>query len=250
MAVPQAEAYRAVYRAQFLNATLPGGVLGDVHRGVRHGRDAGALGRALRSVLWDRTSGQAVQVALAVAAVPLLPGAARGWVIWPVALLAAGVVLVALAASRTSAWRAAAGELHRVLGGRGVWQRVVLLSAVAVGGHVLAFVVAARSVGIGAPVHELVPLGLVVLLASAIPLSIAGWGPREGAAAGVFAATGFGADAGLVVSVVYGVMVLVATLPGALLFRRRRDVVPSAVADDGSDSEEGESVWASAPTPS
>ena len=29
------------YRAHFLNAVLPGGVLGDLHRGVSHGRDAG-----------------------------------------------------------------------------------------------------------------------------------------------------------------------------------------------------------------
>ena len=32
-------AIAAYYRSQFLNVTLPGGVLGDVHRGVRHGRD-------------------------------------------------------------------------------------------------------------------------------------------------------------------------------------------------------------------
>ena len=39
------------YRSQFLNATLPGGVLGDVHRGVRHGRDGGDTGPGVRSVV-------------------------------------------------------------------------------------------------------------------------------------------------------------------------------------------------------
>ncbi len=29
----------AYYRSQFLNTTLPGGVLGDVHRGLSHGRE-------------------------------------------------------------------------------------------------------------------------------------------------------------------------------------------------------------------
>jgi hypothetical protein len=57
---------------------------------------------------------------------------------------------------------------------------------------------------------------LGVLLVSAIPLNIAGWGPREGAAAWVFGAAGLGAGVGLEVAVVYGVMALVATLPGAL----------------------------------
>src|SRR6201999_2132845 len=31
------EAVAAYYRSQFLNATLPGGIVGDVHRAARHG---------------------------------------------------------------------------------------------------------------------------------------------------------------------------------------------------------------------
>ena len=46
--------------------------------------------------------------------------------------------------------------------------------------------------------------------------SVAGWGPREGATAWAFAAAGLGADQGVATAVVYGVMVLVASLPGAL----------------------------------
>ena len=38
VAVPVRAAFRRYYRSQLLNATLPGGVLGDVHRGVEHGR--------------------------------------------------------------------------------------------------------------------------------------------------------------------------------------------------------------------
>ena len=45
--VPLRTAYVAYYRSQLLNATLPGGVVGDVHRGVRHG---------WRGVLWERAS--------------------------------------------------------------------------------------------------------------------------------------------------------------------------------------------------
>ena len=39
--VPLRTAVSAYYRSQFLNSTLPGGVLGDVHRGVLHGRAVG-----------------------------------------------------------------------------------------------------------------------------------------------------------------------------------------------------------------
>ena len=108
-----------------------------------------------------------------------------------------------------------------VLAASGVLAAVVVLSALAAGGHVLVFVVAARTAGVTAPLPELVPLALGVLLASAIPLNFAGWGPREGAAAWVFGAAGLGAGAGLEVAVVYGVMSLVATLPGAVALLER-----------------------------
>ena len=46
-------------------------------------------------------------------------------------------------------------------------------------------------------------------------MNIGGWGPREGVAAWAFAAAGLGADQGVATAVVYGVMALVASLPGA-----------------------------------
>ena len=60
----------------------------------------------------------------------------------------------------------------------------------------------------------MLPLALLVMLAMVLP-SVAGWGPREGATAWVFGAAGLGADRGVATAVVYGVMVLVASLPGA-----------------------------------
>ena len=59
-----------------------------------------------------------------------------------------------------------------------------------------------------------------------------GWGPREGAAAWIFAAAGWGAGAGAAAATAFGVLALVATLPGAavLLLGRhsRRDAARSA----------------------
>src|SRR5262245_18246317 len=52
-------AVAAYYRSVFLNLTLPGGVVGDVHRGVSHGRDARDVGLGVRAVVWERGAGQA-----------------------------------------------------------------------------------------------------------------------------------------------------------------------------------------------
>ncbi|WP_245927802.1 lysylphosphatidylglycerol synthase transmembrane domain-containing protein [Nocardioides silvaticus] len=206
--VPVRTAFRRYYRSQLLNATLPGGVLGDVHRGVEHGRASGSMRRGVGSVVAERAAGQLVQAAMAAAALPLLPGGLGpddGWTVVPVAAgLAAAVVLVV------------------VLG----W-RVVVASVLASAGHVVVFVVAARSVGVDASLSSLTALGLVVLVAASVPLSVAGWGPREGAAAWLFAGAGLGAATGLSVAVAFGVVSLVATLPGLLvLTERRADVGP------------------------
>jgi hypothetical protein len=94
---------------------------------------------------------------------------------------------------------------------------VLAASALALTGHVATFLVAARTAGVTAPVATLLPLALVVLVAMGIPANVAGWGPREGVAAWAFGAAGLGADAGVATAVVYGVMVLVASLPGLVV---------------------------------
>jgi hypothetical protein len=79
---------------------------------------------------------------------------------------------------------------------------------------VATFLIASRTAGVTASPSRLLPLALLVIEAMVLP-SVAGWGPREGAAAWVFGAAGLGAGRGVATAVVYGVMTLVASLPGA-----------------------------------
>jgi len=112
---------------------------------------------------------------------------------------------------------------------------VLALSALAAAGHAAVFVVAARAVGVTAPTPSLVALGLAVLVAAAIPFNVAGWGPREGAAAWLFTAAGLGAATGTSAAVAYGVLAAVATFPGAALLavplrRENHESTPAAEA--------------------
>ena len=84
-------------------------------------------------------------------------------------------------------------------------------------GHAMTFLIAARAAGSVASTVRMLPLAVLVLLAAGVPTNIAGWGPREGVAAWVFGVAGLGAAQGVATSVVYGVMVLVASLPGAVV---------------------------------
>ena len=229
VALPVRSAVAACYRSQFLNLALPGGVLGDVHRGVRHGRDVSEVGKGVRSVVWERSAGQVVQMTVAIPVLLLAPSPLGAWLpAAGVALLAgalAAVVATALlvrvgrigAPALLRTWRAALTELREGVLGPRTWPGVVGASAVAVAGHVGVFVIAARLAGSSATTLRLLPLAMFVLLAMTLPLNIGGWGAREGASAWAFGAAGLGAAQGFAVAVVYGVLVLAAALPGAVV---------------------------------
>jgi len=240
-------AVAAYYRSQFLNTTLPGGVLGDVHRGVRHGRDSGDLGRGMRAVLWERFAGQFVQAVVTLIALLVLASPVRSSVPVVAAAVIAGAVVVLILVralpGRGASWRARIGramasDVRDGLLARRIWPGVVLASTVALAGHTATFLIAARTAGVSASTVRLLPLALLVLLAAAVPTNIGGWGPREGVAAASFGVAGLGADQGIATAVVYGVMAFVAGLPGAVVLiatsrRRRARATPPATFVDG-----------------
>jgi uncharacterized membrane protein YbhN (UPF0104 family) len=243
MAITFRSALSEYYLGCFLNQVLPGGWLGDASRAWRHGR-AGpetGMGPAVRAVILERASGQVVMgavAALSLASLPLAFGAAR-----PGALLLGAVgVLGAVSAWRMLADRRPRGPLAAL------WRdaRVALLApdvvgvqlvtaALVIASYLGTYLVAARAVGVSTPLAMLLPLVAPVLLSMLIPATVAGWGVREAAAAGLWSAVGLTALDGVAISATYGLLVLVSTLPGALVLLtssrgRREGPLPGARA--------------------
>ena len=215
-------AVAAYYRAVFLNLMLPAGVAGDVHRGVSHGREVQDVGRGMRAVVWERGAGQVVQVVLTISVLLVLPSPLRSsmpFVVVAAAAVVLGVVLagrVRVRGRRSRLWSAVVADVRNGVLRRQALPAVVVASALVLVGHAATFLVAARTAGVTAPLSRLVPLALIAMLAMVLP-SIGGWGPREGVTAWAFAAAGLGASRGAATAVAYGVLVLAASLPGALV---------------------------------
>lgn len=220
------------YKALFLNAALPGGVLGDVDRAVKHGRDEGDVGRSVRAVVLERTAGQIVLIGVGVTVLLSVPSpvltllkahGAVAAVVTASAAAAAVLILLACRRLRQGGSKLAAGvrtglaEIRTGLLARRNWPGITLASTVVLAGHLATFVVAARAAGSTAPVLRLTPLMLLALLAMSLPLNIGGWGPREAVTAWAFGAAGLSATQGLTIAVVYGVFAFVAAMPGAFV---------------------------------
>ena len=146
-------AVSAYYRSLFLNSVLVGGVLGDVHRAVTHGRRVGDVAVGLRAVGWERLCGQVIQAVVTAVVLLTLPSPVRPalpYVLAGVAVLAGCTALVVRAAARRGrsrlgrGARAVSADLRHGLLAPGVWPQLALASVLVVAGHTATFVIAAR----------------------------------------------------------------------------------------------------------
>jgi len=233
------------YRALFLNAVLPAGVLGDVHRAVSHGQQSGDIGKGVRAVFLERFAGQVVFLGfgiivllsqpklLAAVAADLVPSRTVLIVLICVIAVIAALVIWARRGKSDSKWRGGIAttlnDARQGLLGRDTWPGVALLSALTVVGHLSLFLVAARVAGSHGTLGQLLAPLVLALLVMGLPINIGGFGPREAISTVAFNAAGLGATQGLTVAVVYGVLALIASLPGAVvLFVRRGAQAPAA----------------------
>lgn len=218
--LPLRAALADYYRALLLNAVLPAGVLGDVHRAVSHGHRSGDLGGGVRAVMLERFAGQIAL--LAVGGIVLLTGPAPPFELGPgllVAAVVAGLCLLVPAVRRAAVtfWR----DARRGVLTRRALTPVAVSSVATVAGHLTLFLVAARVAGADAPVSTLLPLLVTALLVMALPINLGGFGPREAFLAVAFATTGLDPAQGLATSVAYGVLTVIAALPGVFVLIRR-----------------------------
>lgn len=240
--LPFSNALRGYYQGIFLNQVLPGGVPGDVSRAWQHGRTEGNQASAFRGVVLERLSAQVIMTALALGCALFLPRAFGNMAPWFSSTTRAAILLGALVGGTAlvtiSLWlRTRTLEPPPTpvsLRGKILQEAVHTLLApdallfqlgsgiLVVGGYVAVFVMAGQAVAAVAAPGHLALLAAPVLMAMLVPITVAGWGLREGAAAALWAAVGLPPEEGVLVSMAYGVLVLAGSLPGAVTLLRLR----------------------------
>ncbi|MBO6675874.1 MAG: flippase-like domain-containing protein [Rhizobiales bacterium] len=226
--LPAMHALHEYYLAQMVNQAVPGGVVGDAGRAVRSRGQAGLLA-AGQAVIFERLAGQiAMFLAMASAflATLLIPGGFDwpAWLVPPVLLMiAVGFALPAalfaganlpgrIGAKVMGLWK----DMGHALAAPNVLPMQIVLSAGTTLCNLAAFAFCARAVGVVLPPVVILALVPLILFTMLIPLTISGWGVREGAAAALFPLAGATASEGFAASVAFGLVLLVAVLPGLL----------------------------------
>jgi len=211
------------YLSTLLNQVLPTGIAGDALRVTRQGGQMdGGLRPALRSVILERASGQLALSLWALAAVPLwLGSSATAAVLGALACLGAALLLF-LRSGQTGANDSLGSAARRALLADGALGTQLLVSSAVVLTFLIQFYCASRAVGLVLEPAVLLKIVPPVLLYMAVPLSVAGWGMREAASAAMFALAGWRPEQGVAVSVCYGVVTLVGSTPGLLVWASGR----------------------------
>lgn len=215
----------------FFNQVLPSSVGGDTVR-IWYVRGYSVpFGKAAQSVIFDRVSALVAMTIMLLASTPWLnlfvssEQAMTSIIIAAVLLLLCCVGFLTLDYTATfllpDSWK------QRVIGlvypARSIFLsriggKLILLSLlihISVAGTVWLL---ALSMGIELKFSHALVLMPIILFISSIPISIAGWGLRESAMVTVFGMVGMPAESALAVSVGFGLMMLVSSLPGGIVW--------------------------------
>jgi glycosyltransferase 2 family protein len=225
------------YASTFFNCLPLGTVGGDVARVWLARRFSFSVRQIVLSVLLDRLLVVAALIVLAVVTLPSIthPLAARASFAGLAILLAGavGFLLLQPIARIARRWRdvwlissllRTAEELRRTVQRVGLPALVYALLA-ATSGALAAYCIS-LSLGIDVSLMAMIAIMSFVAFASALPISLAGWGVREVSLVSLLGLLGVDREAALVLSVEFGIINTLMSLPGGIIWLGLRNRSP------------------------
>lgn len=221
----------------FFSQTLISFVGGDAMRIWRIVRSRVQIAVAAKSVLFDRIAGFAGLFVLLLLATPFLAKIIQSPEMFAGQLL---IVLVALGGIATAflfrrvpgmlpKWRVVRMARETIDSGLEIWRSrrgAWLVLGLSVGiQFVNVIILYVLGLGMGVPLSFVdgVLLFPTVLFLSMLPISVAGWGVREGAMIAALALVGVPSHQALAISVCFGLGLVVVSLPGGLVWLAARN---------------------------
>jgi len=231
--------FQIVYMGTFFNQTLPSSVGGDAVRMFKAYKAGLPLSTSVNGVMLERLATVLGLIVLVVIFQPfLLDRIDDSLPAWLFPCLMLGGVLgtgILMFLDRLPAelrhWRLVRGLAYLATDTRSIFlnpSHTTKILIYAIGGHVnvsLSMWILGLSLGLGDQLSFLDCLVLVpvVLLISTLPISIAGWGVREGVMVAALGFIGISSESALVLSILFGLVVIATSLPGGLIWLASSD---------------------------
>ena len=230
-------AARLFLEGQFFNQALPSTVGGDGVRMYRAYRNGLPLEPSISSVILDRVVGLTALVLLVAAAQPLFyervaDPTARLAFTAIFAIAAVGIITLlclGVLPQWLRQWQVVRGLVSLSRAARLAFMRPMVIAPVlllSIAGHlciVTVFFVMSNNLGLAVTFVDCLVMVPSVLLLATVPVSVAGWGVREGAMVTAFGLIGVSPGGAVAVSVLFGLALIAASLPGGVLWLMSRD---------------------------
>ena len=223
---------RYLWIGLFFNQALPSSIGGDAIRGYYLCRGGSSVRSASLGILLDRLSGMMGLVVLVLSTTPLLFNRLEGSIAqWGVVLVAAGMLgvisvifILDFLPQKLSHWRiirglyALAFEGRQLMFSKSSGSKLIILSIIVHLLSIIAVIVLARGLGLEIEWLGILLVVPLVTLFMTIPISIAGWGIREGVMLVGLGYLGVMPEQALALSILYGLLMLAIALPGGLIW--------------------------------
>jgi len=218
------------YKGTFFNQGLPTSIGGDAVRVVDCSRDGHSVRDGFYGVFIDRFVGLAGLLILNIAALLLnnniLPSQVHFVLLTILTLLFCGLIVLVFLYRfqlfRNSKWLGMIGQLsekyYQVYASPISFAVQIGLSVIIHLLAMIAFYVLGVGVGLAYPLQVYLVLVPPVVLLTILPVSLAGWGIREGAMIGFFLLIGADRSKVLTFSLLYGLLALASSLPGLFVY--------------------------------
>lgn len=228
--------FRATYIGIFFNQALPGSVGGDLVRIAELASNRVSLRIAANSVLFERLSGLYILVLLMVAISPLvlshLPDPSIIITVFILAgVLSAAFLVLACANQLVPRWHflnvvrktlaMVRDDFLALLRQGRLTLAVLLLGGISWFFNLLAIYLLVIGADIDLPLFACLFFAGLAILVSVLPVSMAGWGVREGTMVALFGLMGVAPAQALSISVAFGFLMLLTALPAGLFWMSR-----------------------------
>ena len=210
------------YISTFINNILPGGVVGDIYRAYsarESDNNLINLSKSVQGIVFERLSGQIMMFFIFLISLTFFflinaKYVAFLFTVVPVLLI---TFIIYIVVKKIYFNKISSNEIvinfRKIFSGKIFWNHTII-SFFVVLSYIVIYIISAEALGLSIDYFTFFVFTPIVLFSMTLPVSIGGWGVREGTALLIAFLLGLSASSSISVAVMYGILNLFCSLPG------------------------------------